>query len=175
MQSLEVISLNIWQILISLCNLLLLSLLLKRFLYKPVKKVLAERQKMLDEQYAAAREAETSANRDREEWQAKMQEVQTEADRILKKATTAADRRSEQILLNAKNKADDLQRQAELQIQLERRKAEAEVKKEIADISTELAAKMIGREMTPEDHRNMIDSFLQQLDDSKDTSEKRKS
>ena len=42
MQSLEVISLNIWQVLISLCNLLLIFLILKKFLFKPVKKVLKQ-------------------------------------------------------------------------------------------------------------------------------------
>ena len=40
MQSLEVISVNIWHILISLCNLLILFLIVKRFLFKPVKKAL---------------------------------------------------------------------------------------------------------------------------------------
>ena len=35
MQSLEVISVNLWQILISLLNLLILFLLFKKFLFKP--------------------------------------------------------------------------------------------------------------------------------------------
>ena len=56
MQSLEIISMNLWQILISLCNLLLLFLILKRFLYKPVKKVLDDRQAQLDLKYEKAKE-----------------------------------------------------------------------------------------------------------------------
>ena len=47
MQSLEVISINFGQILISLLNLLLLFLILKRFLYAPVKSVVKDRQEML--------------------------------------------------------------------------------------------------------------------------------
>ena len=42
MQSLDVISVNIWQIVISLANLALLFLLLKKFLYQPVKRMLAK-------------------------------------------------------------------------------------------------------------------------------------
>ena len=61
MQSLEVISLNIWQILISLCNLLILFLILKRFLYYPVKKVMAQRRTDLDNQYQAAKTAQDEA------------------------------------------------------------------------------------------------------------------
>ena len=48
MQSLEVISFNLWQMLISLANLVILFWILKRFLFKPVKKVLAQRQAELD-------------------------------------------------------------------------------------------------------------------------------
>ena len=43
MQNLSVISINIWQILISLVNLLLLTLAIKKFLFKPVQKVLETR------------------------------------------------------------------------------------------------------------------------------------
>ena len=39
MQFLDVISVNIWAILASLANLLLLTWILKRFLFKPVKKL----------------------------------------------------------------------------------------------------------------------------------------
>lgn len=47
---LQVVSVNIWQILISLANLLLLFLILKKFLYKPVKKVLDARKAAIDEE-----------------------------------------------------------------------------------------------------------------------------
>ena len=60
-QSLDVISVNLWQILISLANLFLLFLILKRFLFKPVKNVLDKRQSELDESYAAAKEAVATA------------------------------------------------------------------------------------------------------------------
>ena len=52
MQNLEVISVNIWHILISLCNLLILFLILKKFLYAPVKKVMAQRRASIDESYS---------------------------------------------------------------------------------------------------------------------------
>ena len=48
-QSLDVISVNLWDILISLANLLILFILVKKFLFKPVKKVLEKRQSEIDE------------------------------------------------------------------------------------------------------------------------------
>ena len=56
-QTLEVISINIWQIVVSLCNLIILFFVLKKFLYKPVKKVLAERSAAVEKEYSDARNA----------------------------------------------------------------------------------------------------------------------
>ena len=47
LQTLDVISVNIWQILISLANLLLIFLILKKLLWKPVKKVMQQRQELV--------------------------------------------------------------------------------------------------------------------------------
>ena len=48
MQSLDIISVNLWQILISLANLLIIFTILKRFLFKPVQKVVADRQAQVE-------------------------------------------------------------------------------------------------------------------------------
>ena len=88
MQSLEVISVNLWAMLISLANLAILYWILKKFLFKPVKKVLAQRQAELDSQYAAAGEAQQRAMQDQQAWAEKLRGAQDEADALLK---TAAD------------------------------------------------------------------------------------
>ena len=72
MQSLEIISINIWQILISLCNLLILFLVLKKFLYKPVMKVMAERQSKIDTQINDAKQDRTAAEAMRAEYEEKL-------------------------------------------------------------------------------------------------------
>ena len=61
MQTLEVISINLWLVLISLANLAILYMLVKKFLYKPVKRTIANRQAAIEEQYRAAAEAEAAA------------------------------------------------------------------------------------------------------------------
>ena len=82
-QSLDVISVNLWDILISLANLLILFILVKKFLFKPVKKVLEKRQSEIDEKYAVADEAALAAQKDKKEWEEKLQGVTAEADSIL--------------------------------------------------------------------------------------------
>lgn len=168
MQSSEVISLNIWQILISLCNLLLLFLILKKFLYKPVKKMLAERQQMIDEQYNSAQEAERSALQSKAEYEEKIKNAQSEADVIIKKARAKAERRSDKIIDEAKQKSDEMLRQAKNEVRMEKKRASSDIKREIAEVSTILTEKILEREINSADHREFIDSFIDGIGDEYD-------
>lgn len=170
MQSLEVISINLWQILISLANLVILFLIVKKFLFKPVKKVLAQRQDLMDAQYSAAQEAQAQALADKDAWKHKMQSAKAEADAIMKDAASKAQIRGDRIVSDAREKADGIIRQAQTAAELERKKAEDGIKKEIVDVSAALTEKMLGREINAQDHREMIDSFIEGLgeDDGSD-------
>ncbi|MGM9637019.1 MAG: F0F1 ATP synthase subunit B [Eubacteriales bacterium] len=161
----EVISFNLWQMLISLCNLLILFLILKKFLYKPVRKMLAARQKELDDTVKETEDAKAGAEADAAKWAEKLSKADEESDRRIRTATDLAKSESEKILANAKADADQMVRSAKDQIELEQRAADQQMKKEIADLSAALAEKMLEREINPKDHDRLIESFLTQLDE----------
>ncbi len=164
MQNLSVISVNIWQILISLVNLLLLTLIVKRFLFKPVKKVMDTRRAAIDEDYAQAKAAREEAEESRRNYEAAMAAARQSGDQIIAEATRTAEYRSNEIVNEAREKATELRRQAEADAKLERRKAEDDMRREIADVSTQLTGKLLRREINEEDHRALIDDFLKDLD-----------
>ena len=83
MQTLDVISVNLWQILISLINLVLLFLIIKHFLFKPVKRMLALRQSEVDAQYESAELAQKEADANRAEWKTKLSDIEEEAPCIM--------------------------------------------------------------------------------------------
>ena len=163
MQNLDVISVNIWHILISLINLVLLFLIVKKFLFKPVRRLFAERQAALEHQYAAAAELERQANVDREAWAQKLQGAETEADRILREAADLAKYRAEQIVEDANARADGIIRRAEAEANLTKKKATEGIKREIVDVSAAIAEKMLEREVNTQDHRAMIGSFIDRI------------
>ena len=165
MQSLEVISINLWQILISLANLAILYCLLKKFLYKPVKKTIASRQEAIDQQYRAAEEAEKSAMASRDLYAEKLAGTHAEADSLIHEATANANRRSERIVADARDKAEAIVRQGQIEAAMEKKKAQASIRREITDVSAALTEKLLGREMNTGDHRELIDSFLQEMGD----------
>ena len=86
-QTLEVISINIWQIVVSLCNLIILFFVLKKFLYKPVKKVLAERSAAVEKEYSDARNASGIAEESRMKWENKLRDADAEAAAVVRDAT----------------------------------------------------------------------------------------
>ena len=64
MQNLDIISINIWQVVISLANLVILFLILKKFLFEPVKKIKAQRENEIETQYKKAEKARKEADDD---------------------------------------------------------------------------------------------------------------
>lgn len=165
MQTLDIISVNLWLILISLLNLVILFLIVKKFLFKPVKRVLEQRQKEIDDRYAQADAANAEAQRSREDWQEKLDGAQAQADAIVQDATESARRRGDTLVAEARNQADSIIRTAQNEAELERQKAAAGIKQEIVEVSGALAQKLLEREINTQDHRTLIDSFIEEIGD----------
>ena len=163
MQPSEIISVNIWQIVVSLLNLLILFLIIKKFLYKPVKNVLKSRQEKLDESYQRAEEYLTQAEESKNQLQAELDSAQIKAEEILNDATVNAQRRQDKIVSDARQEAESIIRQARSDADLEKQKAMSDIKTQIVDVSFALSEKLIEREIKEEDHRKLIDSFISQI------------
>ena len=159
------IGFNPWTALFTLLNMVITFLILKKFLFKPVKKTLAARLAQVDELYGSAEAAKAEAETAREEYTAKLDRADESARKIVSDATRRANERADEIVGGAKEEAERLRRRADEEIAQERKKALNEVKNEISDISVEIAEKVVGREIREEDHREMIDEFIRDLED----------
>ena len=171
MQTQEIINVNIWLILISLCNLVILFFILKKFLFKPVKRVMAQRQAEYDAKFAEADEKLAEAEEIKAKLDEKFAAADDEADMIIKEAKTNAERRGAAIMSEARDKADIIVKDAEAEAALRKKKADEKIRNEIADVSVEIAEKIIGREVNPSDHRRLVDDFINSMGDGDETSE----
>ena len=70
---------------------------------------------------------------------------------------------SREILDQTRERAARMITRAQEEAASERRKAEQEIKDQIADVSVALAEKMIGRELNADDHSELIDSFISEI------------
>ena len=160
---LELISLEVWHIVASIVNLLLLTLILKRFLFKPVQNILAKRKGEVDDLYDAAEKSKAQAEEDKNLYSAKLAGAVEEAESIVRSATQRADRQSDEILADANRRAAETMKRAEEDIEQAKKKAMDDLKNEISEISVQIAENVVGRELNGEDHRDLIDSFIEKL------------
>ena len=165
MNTLDIISVNIWQILISLANLVILFLLFKRFLFAPVKKIMAKRAEEVSAVYDEAAKTNEEADELKASWEAKMETADEKADAIIKEAVDKAERRNEVLLYESREKAESLIRKAKAEIEREKADAEEKMRKEIVDVSTVLSEQVLGREINMDDHKVLIDSFIDNLEE----------
>lgn len=163
MQNLDIISINIWQVVISLANLVILFLILKKFLFEPVKKIKAQRENEIETQYKKAEEARKEADDLKAGWEDKITTADQKADEIISEAVERANERNEIMLYESREKADQIIRKAKADIERDRREARETIKKEIVDVSQVISEQIIGREINMDDHRDLIDDAIDKL------------
>ena len=162
-ESLELISLSVWHILASIANLLILTWILKKFLFKPVQNMLEQRKGQVDELYREAEDSRRTAEEDKALYREKLAGASEEAESIVRSAAVRADRQSDEIIADANRRAAETMKRAEEDIEQAKKKAMDELKNEVADISVQIAENVVGRELNGEDHRKLIDSFIENL------------
>ena len=159
----QFISIAPWTIIFQILNLLLLMVLFKKYLFKPVMEILEKRQAEIEGHYQEAQQAETDAKAMKADYESKMAGARQEADRVIKTATESANAMSASIVEDARMQADQLKRRAQTEIDLERRRAFDEVKGELSGIALDIASQVIEREVNEKDHEAFIDEFIKNV------------
>jgi F-type H+-transporting ATPase subunit b len=162
-ESLNIISVNFFSILFSLLNLVIIFLIAKFLLYKPVKKMLENRQKTIEDGYERASEAEAKANESRIAYEKKLEGAKGEADEIIADAVATAKARGHEIIEDSRKEGEQILKQAKENAELEIKRAEETIKDEIVDVSTALTRKLLEREINEKDHKDLIDSFIDEI------------
>ena len=157
------ITLDGWTFLAQICNLMIQLVIFKQFLLKPINQVIADRKAKADSEIADAQKLRTEAEAMKAEYEQNLQNARTEANQIVATAQKTATARSEEIVGEARAQAAALKQKAEADIAQERKKAVNEVKDEIGGIAMEIASKVVEREISEKDHKDLIDDFIKNV------------
>lgn len=163
MQSLEIISVNIWNILVSLANLLIMFLILKHFLFKPVQKMMDARKQQVDKIYQDAKESRDDAVNMKQEYEARLAAAREEADGLVRSAVQTAQRKGDAIVAEASSQASHLKQKAEQEIAREKQQMLRDVRSEISDIAVGIASKVVEREVKKQDYDGFVDEFIRNV------------
>lgn len=164
MQNFEsIVGVNFWTALFTLCNMLITFLILKKLLFKPVKKMIDDRQKEIADQYAEAERRRQEAEQAKLAYDQEIAQAKQKRDEIVREAAELAHRQERDILNAAREEAKAITAKAHSDICQERRKVFNEMKTEISDIAIEIAEKVTEKEIDSDKHRELIDSFIDQI------------
>ena len=144
------VSIGWWEILVTMCNTLITFLIIKKFLYKPVRKMLAARSEEVQSMYSSAEKAQSEAEQMRSEYTERLSKAKEEAAEIVGSATRRAAERSDEILRESSQQASAMVKKAERVI-------------EVADRSVMIASKIVERDVKPEDHERFIEDFIDKV------------
>jgi len=142
-------------------NLLVLYLLLKKFLFKPVCKMMDERSAKIQSDLDGAAQAKADAEKMKTDYEAEIADAHSQAVEITNKAKAQAGRECDLMLENARAESAKIMKEAEKSIANE--KAMDDAKYQIADLAILAAAKVIKKNVGGDSDRETVDEFLSEV------------
>lgn len=149
-----------WNILFNIINLIILYLLMKRFLFKPVNAILEKRQQAADAQFAEADRQKAEAKESQKHYDALVQGAEDEKKRIVADARQEASAEYGRIVSEAKDKADGIVEKAKADAENEKAAAMQQADAAVRDMVVTAAARMVAMKDAKESDRALYDKFL---------------
>jgi F-type H+-transporting ATPase subunit b len=155
-----VLNINI-NLLWTVINILVLCVLVRIFLFKPIHKILDQRQKLVDQDLADAAAAKAEAEALEEEKRSFLADMDAQRAKAVEESTAKAGEVYSQIVASANEKARGIVKNAEVQAERQKEEALRQAQSEIRDLVISATAKVIGAKT--EDDGSLYDRFLEEV------------
>ena len=149
----------VWTIL----TFLLLVFVLAKFAWKPLLKMLQDREDMIRSSLEDAEKAKSELERLNEESEAIMAKARSEAQSILADGKAAAEKVKDGIIAKSKEQANKIREDAGNLIQVEKDKAISEIKEEVVNLTLSVAEKLIQKNLSDADNKSLIEESLKKV------------
>lgn len=146
-------------------NIFILFLAGSYFLFNPVRDLLKKRQDMVLEDIENAKKSKEEAAVLKSEYDDKLKNADKEVDKILSEARKKALTREEQIVEEAKAEATRIIERANVEAELEKKRAADDIKKEIISVATMLAGKVVSASIDTNIQESLVDETLNEMGD----------
>lgn len=157
------LNINIWDIVWTIVNLLLFFVLLRVFLFKPVLKVMNEREQKIQDDLNSAQEAKDESAALKAQYDAELANVQEEAEQIRKDAKVHAEKEKAEIIEEAHNEASSLIADAKKTIERDRQNAIESARNEIAGLAVLTAGRVVSKIIDEDSERKYAEEVLAEV------------
>lgn len=155
-----------WNIIWTFVNLIILFLLLKKFLFQPVKNIMAERENMLNQQLEDARKKEETAAGKLSEAQNFLKNVDEKARQESAFLLEKTKRTNSILIAQAQKEADKILADARKRAEKESTKLLSDSRKEIIGIALSAAKKLAGAHVSQQEESRLFEQLLSEAGES---------
>ncbi len=150
-----------WQSIIAhLIALIILTVGLYLLLFKPVKRMVKERQEKVKKIEQENSDLNEEVKKMKSSTEVVLSEAKKQAAVIHENAVKVANQKADEIVADARREAKALIERTEREMEEERGKLQADIEKQITDVSVEVAEALLARKITPEDNKKLIEESL---------------
>ncbi len=128
-----------------------------------IKKAIADREAKIRADLESAEGAKTQAETELAQYQRQLAEARNEAGKIIEEARLAADQVRKDLLARAESDAAELRGRAQDDIRLATDRALADLQGRVAELSIELAEKVVERNLDRDTQIALIESYINQV------------
>ena len=147
-------------------SIFVLFLLLSYLLFNPARKLLKDRQDRINNDITSAEADKEAAKALKAEYEAKLKDVNKEAEAILAEARQKAIRNQAKIVDEAKEEASRIIKRAQSEAELEKKHAMDDVKQEMIQIASMMAAKVVSASIDTQIQDTLVDETLKEMGES---------
>jgi F-type H+-transporting ATPase subunit b len=154
------LGINAWLLAAQVVNFIILLVIVRLFIYKPVLNMLDERARKIKESMDEVQKVKEQAALTEEEFKKKIDAASREGQEVIGRAMRTGEEARQRAQTEAKQEAQALVEKARVEIQREREQTIGELRQEFADLTVVAAEKVIGQSLDKEAHRKLIDQVL---------------
>jgi F-type H+-transporting ATPase subunit b len=151
---------NLFWVIVSALNFILFFIIIWTFAFKPVSKILSDRQERIEQGLKDAEQARRDRENAETERVATLGEARREANDILTRAQKVAQETRDADIAATREELERMRVRAAADIEAEKVRAIADVRAEVADLALLAAGRVVGETMTDDRQRRLVDEFL---------------
>jgi F-type H+-transporting ATPase subunit b len=142
---------------------LVVFLALARFAFPRINQGLKQRTDRIRQDLEKAESARNEAQGILERYESQLQEARGEANRIIDEARKTAESVRRDLLARAEDEANQVVARAQEEIRAERDRAFGELRRQVGELSVELAARVVGTELNKTRQMKLVDGYIDEL------------
>ena len=159
--------LNLGDIIVTVLFFSILMLLLKKFAWGPLMGVMNQRAELIATEIEAAEKSRLESQKLLEEQRALLKEARENAQSIVENARKQGETQREELITAARAEVNRMKESATLEIATAKEKAVAAVREEFVSLSILAASKVLGKEISEEDNRALIEETIVKAGESR--------